>query len=216
MALVFASASAGATIIDFDPTSYGRGTNLSNVQDGLSISRLSWPGGSPIGNPLPPTRGDVFATRCSDVYFSCLSGDNLGFGRTNLLEEYEPCLNGTRDCFGGPDVLEFTFRDLADSVSIALTWASDAPGLLAYDIDGNVLERCIFSLSCASAFSTGMPDSRGTMLTVSRDQRDIHRIVVGGIQGVSFAHRLSYSIPEPSTFALMAVGLLGLGARRLR
>lgn len=203
---------ASAVVITLDPADYAVGTNLSNIQDGLTISRLQWPDGSPRGAPLPPTRSDVQVTACAP-YYSCLTPTTLGFGMTYVVNEVSACERGGGDCSRGVNALEFIFASPTDSVSMLFTFGSDPPIMHAYDINGALIDTCYTYYACGLFYAHDAYEYAAT-LTINRAERDIYRIVAGGNAGTSFAQHLSYSVPEPGTFALFGLGLTGLLIRR--
>lgn len=186
------------------------------INEGLTISRLQWPHGSPYGAPLPPDRSDVLVTECAP-YYSCLTDATLGFGMTYMLYDFSACERGSSACnFANVNALEFRFDNLTDSVSMLLTWGSDAPIMYAYDNNGALIETCSgYAAQCGMWFDHGNHE-RATVLSINRSERDIARIVVGGMIGSSFAQNFSYSVPEPSTLGLLGLGLVGLLVRRKR
>lgn len=181
-------------MITLDSTDHGTGTNLAYVQEGPSISPQSWPNGSPYGAPGEPTRTDVFATSCVDNYYACLSPEGLGLGGAYMVGEYAVAF-GSSTC-GATSAGEFTFSDLPSDVSLA----SDTPTMRAYDIPGDLIDMCNSDGGASgTTFPANDPYTPAGILAMNGTQRDIYRMVAGGLTRASLADRISYSVPERGT-----------------
>lgn len=208
---------ARADLIVINANHFQPGTDLSNLFSGLSMSKLrnEFNINDPIGAHLyRPIASPVYAVSTHQAP-GLLSVGGTGYE----LLDYNRCYDGGGSPSGCLDynVLELRF----DSPTVFLQFDSrsfsDDPGVLAFDTLGNLIDLRTNGLRTFTWTRLDAPDSPvDSILTVSRDQADIARVVYAGWGGHATPLRISYSVPEPTTFGLMALGLLGLFRRRNR
>lgn len=216
LCLLSIAAPARAELITLDPTTIPIGTDVSNLFDGVTLQRLTQlrsPTYSPTASPVLIGGAPYYGN--SPASFG--SYWEMGFG-------YDGCYaGGTTACSFPFSLLELTFDSPTDYVQIVGDWGSDAPGLRAYDINGNLVSSCDYNLSpspwnvgCVhQAFTVPGGDHRSVQ-TVARGQRDIVRIVWAGLYGTSFATGISYQVPEASILMYVGLGAVGILSRRRR
>ena len=211
---MFIATPARADLIVVNASDYALGTNLSDVLfPGLSMATVSQSGGdtfSPIFSP-------VFVTPAAPNPLE------LALNGTSGIFDYVGCRAGSP--IAPPchySVLELRFDNPTDLVLVIGRYFSDAPFLVAYDLLDNPI--AVYGLQFPgfppgspigfTAIHTMVAGTGQTDLTLARAERDIARVVFAGDNAVS-PTQISYQVPEPTTLALVALGLLG-GLRTLR
>jgi hypothetical protein len=226
--LMTASMAASAAIISINPDYYAPGTDISNATAGVTLSAYSWSGGyfDPAVSSLSMT--SIFATACGA---SCgpFSGQNV-FG-----SDSDPSFGQFRhfytlnDIIGGnpprPIDAFSLFRVDFDSATnfaqiVAGAGGEDYAFLLAFDSSNNLVGRCDSGSSCAQYLTPEIADIRrgAAQLSISSGSNNIAYLLAGGgfhdklVQSLTF----SRTVPEPATFGLFALGLMGFAALRRR
>ena len=197
-----------ATIITID-------RNTVPPLDGLSLSQLQsrgFTGGDNYDPSIQSVQSIDGTYGMAFDYWQCYGNSRLG-GTSRSCREYW-------------SVLEIGFDAGTDFVQIRSSWNSDAPALFAYDSLGNELFSCIPNGVSGPGASAGSPagclnststnQSWVSTLTLRSDATDISRVVFGGWAGAGHALQLTYSVPEPGTLALFALGILGLVTQHKR
>jgi hypothetical protein len=203
---------ARADVIVIDPSDYTLGSDLSTLFTGVTMSRLTQRDGSAFYDPLS---SGVFA---SEHYHA---PDRLTLGPYSYPEEWARCHQATLEgqaslsCVEGFSVLELRFDAPTNFVQITSAWFSDGPGLRAYDVHGSEVARCDAAFGgtgggCASTVAVPQFGANSTTSTIQREQRDISRVVFGGLPGISTPTEVRYRVPEPSTLLFVALGIAGL------
>jgi hypothetical protein len=123
------------------------------------------------------------------------SGGGTSLYRDAMLDDAEVSLSGGSDSIGHHQL--YIYKDISEWV-IGSTVSMDNRTILYGDQQG---ESSVFhSELTLTAISNANPASNSSIKLVSG---------VSGGPGVA-----THSVPEPSTFLLMGIGLLGIGARR--
>ena len=209
-ALLLVASPARADLIVINANHFQPGTDLSNLFSGLSMSHLrnefnvDGPGGAHLYRPIA---SPVYAVSTHQAP-GLLSVGGTGYE----LLDYNRCYDGGGSPSGCLDysVLELRFDSPTDFLQFDSRSFSDDPGVLAYDTLGNLIDLRTHGLRTFTWTRLDAPDSPvDSILTVSRDQANIARVVYAGWGGHATPLRISYSVPEPATFGLMALGFLG-------
>lgn len=197
---------AYADVITIEADDYALGTNLSALLfPGLELDLLR----QSSGNTYNPTSAPVITAPAWP------NPAEPSMGPTTGMESYRHCAGGGTLIPCSFSVLDLRFEDPTDRVSITGRFFTDAPFMIAYDVFGNQIASFGFG-GPAGAFTWIYTQVAGTGqmdLTLNTGSSNIARVVYGGENTVS-PTRISYNVPEPSTIALMALGLVG--ARMLR
>lgn len=219
-ALLLSSTIANATFITLEPDEVESGTNISHYWDGVSIHSVHYMGSgiytfSPVvsaamdGNRVPT--GD-------QIFLSLLTGRGY-WGDIGGPD----CALTLRLCSGGGqwNVMLLEFDERTSDVSVLTNFGTDGMSLWLYDTDYNLVGSChrTFGYMVESCYQDmGDTGTYGTnwLLTASSDSRNVRYAVVGALAVGGAIDAISYSVPEPGTFALLSVGLLGLAVRRRR
>jgi hypothetical protein len=192
------AASAWPLVIDI--TAYPLGTDLSHVFDGVTLSILS---NRP--NADGPDGDQAFQPVASPVVLEA----------PREYAVWTDWLNLYYFRHGNFRVLEITLDRPTDFVAIDSVWYSDAPGMLAFDSAGNLLNADSWS-SIPATYTHG-PGGGYSVNRLQREQRDISRVVFGGLMGTSRPTRIEvHRVPTPTTLMLTAMGALLLVRRRNR
>lgn len=205
---------ARADLIEIDPNDYAIGTHVSTMFDGINMWKLSMTGGTAY-NPI----------RSSLVVDDTISSDTLGIGGTSRLMDYESCYRryqaGFTSSCSGWSVIELLFDRPTDFVEMGSVWWEDSPTMIAYDVAGNVINRCDTAFggntTCASTTAPSTPGGAYSMtMHVNSATAEIARVVFGGTVGSSTATQVRYNVPEPATIAIVGIGLAMAMVRRRR
>src|SRR5690606_30947714 len=87
----------------------------------------------------------------------------------------------------------------------------DPLDLVAFDAHGNMLAKCLREFNCEKSLLSPSNPSEFTGLwkyTISLDLAEIATIVAGGTSASNRVASLTFAtVPEPSTYALLVLGL---------
>jgi hypothetical protein len=226
LALVL-SVEAHSYIVTIDPDNYANGTDLSQVGPGLTLRvlRQSYDATeSSVYDPIisPLLGADCFpGGRCGahegsrGFGMQHSSGDIVqGFGEINLWDQCSRGAGGA--CRDGYSVIEMIFERPTDFLQLESVWGSDPAAIQVFNSAGERLMYCGAAyFVCPDVISTELRYDYHSTFVVERTQRDIARVIFGGIIGSAYLGEITYRVPEPGAFALFAMGLLGVvNARR--
>lgn len=146
----------------------------------------------------------------TSTYSSSVYGWNSGYGLAN---------NGSwtnNDLIGLNSASGYMTINFDTAVSSVLAFLNYAPGngtayMAAYDASNNLIENYFLNISTPNATNGGQD------FGFNESSNIIKSFVLGGAYIVaSNLHSDSSSVPEPTPLALLAIGLVGLGAIRRR
>lgn len=215
-ALTLSAVSAKADWITLEPDDVAAGTDVTNYWDGVTLSSVHYQGSGIYTTAPVITAESPRAATGSNVFRSSLPGAWGPVAAAGCYLTYGLC-----GFPGAALVLEF---DAAVSdVNVLTNFAGDAVSLWLYDAAYNLVSSCnsTFGYSRTPCYENRGASSSGYgnnwNLTASSAAGDVRYAVISayGSPGVIDAIRYS-SVPEPSTIALLSVGLLGFAARRRR
>lgn len=245
-AVAIVACAAHADTITIDPNNFAAGQDISFSTPGVQMyTLLAVPNQDPNASPdsyvpsLMPVYADAVPSNCL-AYGRCAPVGNMVFG--HLTSASSPNVGGelTWDedtgstCFftlegcaavaaHGPSLL-LIFDSPVRTVSILGTAEGDnSAAVSAFDGGGNIIGSCFtYGLvlpgnnggGCAQAYSQGWG-----WFTVSSATTSISYALIGGADFASISQITFGTAPEPATFGLMTLGLLGLAwsqRRRLR
>lgn len=225
-----ASFEAQATLITIDPDDFAAGSVVSNASPHVTLrtfrKRFDDPG-------VLPGFSTVLVDTCPGASSDCASTGNKvfsdGFGPVDTWGAFGGSILSATGCFrdlglGVVDpscterfnVMLMSFADATDFVSISgRFWAQDATHLYGFDesfnLIGDMSSAVDFSV-CSGPGST--TDYCSVTTTLTSGSRDIRYVLAGGWSNGTSLDNLQFSVPEPGTLALLAVGLLGIGLAR--
>lgn len=214
--LCLSSLAAQASLITIDPESYAPGTNISHQFPGVTLSTRVFGNGA-------WAEQDVFSVTCGS-HPLCPGVGNTIFGYErggSLVGGFYSEAGAAVACLGAQpsawcmryeqEFLEITFDNPTSYITVESAHYSDWPMFWAFDALGNLLQ-----LSDERTFTAPWPNNTFETATLTSTIPNISRLVVSGSLGVVRLDRITYaSVPEPGTFGLLALGILGgLMARR--
>lgn len=214
--LLFAlgTATANATLITIDANSYSAGTDISAIHANATLSTLFMPLlRSHEEVPYAPQRSAVLIESCGASGCPGDGGNRIGAAYFNAYD-YLGCFQTGfgHSCAEGFQVLEVTFANPVRFVNVQSLGYSDHPEMYVYNTLGNLVALCRDFQPCMTSSRVGA--DRADSLVITSTSRDIARVVYGGYSGSAHVTSISYSVPEPSTLALLLGGLLGIRLSR--
>jgi hypothetical protein len=203
------ASTAHADIITIDPNNFPLGTDLSEMFDGVTLSRLV-----NERNNDGPSGQEIYRPVASPVVVSEWDGWGRHLGLYSFVDEYQDCYGGSifARC-QGYNVLEIAFTQPTDYISIWGAYWVDRPSIALYDASGAQINALL-------EFEGGLlpNDNHWRRITAQRQTADVARVVVGGVVGNSLVTRVDYNethtVPEPSTLLVMAAGAIMMLRRR--
>jgi hypothetical protein len=183
--------------------------SLTGLTGTFEYGRTDWNGLSDVGYVNDTTDISRVQTILSDGYTAMSSGQN---GQVNAIYSGYP---------GGENTIAFAFNSGMDYVLNSLTflssrsYASNTTIVLEYALNGGAWQTTASTTTGALGISTG--NANNYTLNFGGVTADAFRLVLNGSQ-ISF-HEISLdgaaaAVPEPTTIALLGLGLLGFAVTR--
>ncbi|MFC4311725.1 hypothetical protein ACFPN2_21750 [Steroidobacter flavus] len=175
-----AAAHADFTTLDADP--YAAGTDVSNISDHVTLSRLTWANGayqsSPVTSASCGTGVNPFCNSLGVASFGSYTVDNMTTVQTCLVDPtYAGCASPAQH------ILELTFDTETDFVQFDATYRNNNPVFLAFDAAGNVVTLTT-QVTYLSTF-TGSNLFGHQLLTLTSASANIKRLWIAGDSGRS-------------------------------
>lgn len=208
-------ASAQANVITLDADSLSVGTDVTHAIHGASL----WSYGQSGVSTYAPTISHISVMDAEGARVFGRSGPGYSPESFRELNAAYNCMLGhPYACGDGFQVMQLSFDRPTDYVSFETDWRDDHPGLFAFNSSGALLFSCLgLSAGPCARTTTSLGDGQRTLFEFSRGDKDVARVMFGGVYGANRVSSISVSVPEPTTLALMGVALAGaMMARRRR
>lgn len=234
-ALLIPAVPASADLITLEPDSFAAGADVSHASPGVTLWSLT--ATSSLDSPL--MLSPVYARNnpaCASNPFACdavtgsqgfspySDGDGRLFGNWNGSRSVGHCFadvhtgalggssyNSCADA-GNQRALLIQFDAPTDFVEIAGAWSHDFPMMVAFDANFHVVP--------VSDLGTWLPrlgEYHQNVLSITSSTSNISYVLAGSVGDATSLDALRYqSVPEPSTLALGAIGLVALFRARTR
>lgn len=216
------SMQAHAYIVTIDPDNYAPGTDLSYVGPGLTLRALRQSYDAPESGMYDPIVSPLLVGTCTpgercgahegthDFGMQHSSGDIVrGFGEINI---WSSCAQGgSGACRDGYSVIEMVFDRPTDFLQLESVWGSDPAAIQVFNSHGERLMYCGAAyFLCPDVIRTEARADNYSTFVVERAQRDIARVIFGGIIGSAYLGEITYRVPEPGALTLFGLGLVGV------
>ena len=231
--LAFALApAANATIVTIDPDSFDNGTILTNVYPGVTIKYLDVHSDSGVEFSDASVIESVGCHMLGEECWAA-TGSKLFSELTSTTQFSQPSLADAALCFqhgdfcasaaqnwgasGGFNLFLVEFHRPTDYVQISGTWIYD--WLRAYAFDSNFEQVAISQFGGEIDYDRCSYETNNdwcaNTVSVESSEQNISWMLAGSWSGIAFVDDLKFrSVPEPGTFSLLCLGVLGLMTRR--
>lgn len=219
-ALLSLSGFAAADIATIDPTAFAAGTDVTHAYEGASLYTSS------ISSSGVISYDSVFVADCTGCK-PAVAGERVfvqadGRNRFDYENSFARRLKNESSAGSDGNVLLVDFETEIDFFQVVGSQGNAFSSLKLdiWDDAGNWLGDCssgVTAGSCSSQTLSG-DDLPLWQLTFSNNISNIGFVTLGGSDGPAYIQSMAYAVPEPASFALLALGCAGLvaGRRRIR
>lgn len=217
ISLLFLGAPASAALITADADSFAAGADVSNAFQGITLSSIAYRGAGEYVVAGVVAEQNIRATTGANVF-----GSGAGFGGWN--DTFSPdCVFTRGSCaLPGWNAMLIDFEQQTDFVAIQGNWIGDGGSIWLYDENQVRVGSCdsVFGYASTSCYRFLSENANGYgnnwELSFSSLTANIKYVVASGQAAPVALDSLSYSVPEPGSLALFAIGGLGLFLARRR